>query len=91
MKIMDKLLDEFLKKWIKENNTEQAVYSSYHYDAMIAFAKHYHQIKVNNIALDDVSNRRELLIAFKEYLSELTMDLDSYTDKDILDNFESNL
>ena len=41
--------------------------------------------------LYSVSNQRELLIAFKEYLIELTMDLDSYTDKDILDDFESNL
>lgn len=59
MKIMDELLDEFLKTWKKENNTEEAVYSAYHYDAMIAFAKYYHQSKVNNGVLDDVINTCE--------------------------------
>ena len=42
------VVDDFLKKWRKDNNTEEAIYSSYHYDAMIAFAEHYHQSKVNS-------------------------------------------
>tara|TARA_R110000868_G_scaffold409280_1_gene694487 strand:- start:674 stop:970 length:297 start_codon:yes stop_codon:yes gene_type:complete len=39
---MDKLLEEFIKEWRLKNNTKDAVYSSYHYDAMTEFAKHYH-------------------------------------------------
>ena len=46
---MDKLLEEFIEDWRLENNTKDAIYSSYHYDAMTAFAKHYHsQRKVCN-------------------------------------------
>jgi hypothetical protein len=37
----EELVDKFIKKWRKENNTKEAVYSSYHYDAMIAFAEYY--------------------------------------------------
>ena len=33
-------VDEFLIKWKEENNTVDAVYSSYHIDAMEAYAKH---------------------------------------------------
>jgi len=40
---MDKLLEEFIKDWRLKNNTKDAIYSSYHYDAMIEFAKQYHQ------------------------------------------------
>ena len=32
-------IDEFVKDWREKNNTEDAVYSSYHYDAMEAYAK----------------------------------------------------
>jgi len=39
---MDKLLEEFIKDWRSKNNSKDAIYSSYHYDAMIEFAKHYH-------------------------------------------------
>jgi len=35
---MSKELDKFIEQWRKENNTEYAVYSSYHYDAMEAYA-----------------------------------------------------
>ena len=31
--------EEFIEQWRKENNTEGAVYSHYHYDAMEAYAK----------------------------------------------------
>tara|TARA_B110000977_G_scaffold142169_1_gene180369 strand:- start:986 stop:1246 length:261 start_codon:yes stop_codon:yes gene_type:complete len=41
--------------------------------------------------LPDVSDQRELLIAFMEYLSELTMGIDDYDQKELLDDFESNL
>ena len=34
------LVDDFVKQWRKENNTEEAVYAAYHYDAMVAFAEH---------------------------------------------------
>lgn len=70
MKIMDELLDEFLKTWKKENNTEEAVYSAYHYDAMIAFAKYYHQSKVNNGVLDDVISCKNLDDDFSEALND---------------------
>ena len=36
---MSEQVEEFIKKWCKENNTEEAVYSSYHLDAMLEFAK----------------------------------------------------
>ena len=49
---MDKLLEEFIKEWRLSNNTKDAIYSSYHYDAMIEFAKHYHAKK---LTLTDVS------------------------------------
>jgi hypothetical protein len=48
------LIDDFVSGWRKQNNNDAAVYSSYHYDAMIAFAEVYHQSKVNNVVLDDV-------------------------------------
>ena len=32
-------IDKFVQDWRKQNNTEDAVYSSYHYDAMEAYAK----------------------------------------------------
>ena len=41
--------------------------------------------------LHNVSNRRELLIAFMEHLSELSMGIDDYDQKELLDDFESNL
>ena len=65
---MDKLLDDFIKEWRKENNTEDAVYSAYHYDAMIAFAKLYAQQQVKNtVDLGSVSQQRELLLAFAKH------------------------
>ena len=35
------LVDNFVQKWRQENNTEEAVYAAYHYDAMVAFAEYY--------------------------------------------------
>lgn len=32
-------VEEFLKDWRKNNNTEDAVYASYHIDAMEAYAE----------------------------------------------------
>lgn len=32
-------VEEFLKEWKKENNTDEAVYSDYHIDAIEAYAK----------------------------------------------------
>ena len=43
---MEEMIDDFLKNWIIENNIRNTFYAPYHYDAMIAFAKHYHQSKV---------------------------------------------
>jgi len=51
---MDKLLEEFIKDWRLKNNSKDAIYSSYHYDAMIEFAKHYHS---QQLTLIDVVNR----------------------------------
>jgi hypothetical protein len=45
---MDKLLEEFIKDWRLKNNSKDAIYSSYHYDAMIEFAKHYHITSTKN-------------------------------------------
>ena len=55
---MDKLLEEFIKDWRLKNNSKDAIYSSYHYDAMIEFAKHYHS---QQLILSGVSKQRELL------------------------------
>ena len=56
-------IDKFVQDWRKQNNTEDAVYSSYHYDAMEAYARekvkefilfyNNRQSKVNTIALKD--------------------------------------
>ena len=39
--LAEDLVDDFVKQWRKENNTEDAVYAAYHYDAMVAFAEYY--------------------------------------------------
>lgn len=36
----EELIDGFIEQWRTENNTPEATYSSYHYDAMIAFVEH---------------------------------------------------
>ena len=38
------LVDNFVKEWRVKNNTEDAVYSAYHYDVMIAFAEYYNEL-----------------------------------------------
>jgi ABC-type branched-subunit amino acid transport system substrate-binding protein len=38
------LVDDFVKEWRVKNNTEDAVYSAYHYDAMVAFAEYYNEL-----------------------------------------------
>jgi hypothetical protein len=38
------LVDDFVKEWTVKNNTEDAVYSAYHYDAMIAFAEYFNEL-----------------------------------------------
>lgn len=40
----ENLVDDFVKEWRVENNTEDAVYSAYHYDAMIAFAEYFKEL-----------------------------------------------
>ena len=40
----ENLVDNFVKQWREKNNTEDAVYSAYHYDAMIAFAEYFKEI-----------------------------------------------
>lgn len=40
----ENLVDNFVKQWKEKNNTEHAVYSAYHYDAMIAFAEYYNEL-----------------------------------------------
>ena len=40
----ENLVDDFVKQWRKKNNTEDAVYSAYHYDAMIVFAEYFKEI-----------------------------------------------
>ena len=39
----ENLVDDFVKEWREKNNTEDAVYSAYHYDAMIAFAEYFNE------------------------------------------------
>ena len=64
---MDKLLEEFIKDWRLKNNSKDAIYSSYHYDAMIEFAKHYHS---QQLILSGVSQQRELLKKWWKYFDE---------------------
>ena len=40
----ENLVDDFVKEWRVKNNTEDAVYSAYHYDAMIAFAEYFNEL-----------------------------------------------
>ena len=40
----ENLVDNFVKQWREKNNTEDAVYSAYHYDAMIAFAEYFNEL-----------------------------------------------
>ena len=40
----ENLVDDFVKQWREKNNTEDAVYSAYHYDAMIAFAEYFKEL-----------------------------------------------
>lgn len=44
----ENLVDDFVKQWREKNNTEDAVYSAYHYDSMIAFAEYYNKILNQN-------------------------------------------
>ena len=46
-------LDKFLKQWKKENNTNDAVYSSYHIDAMEGYAEYHYKTKVEKMLLSD--------------------------------------
>jgi len=80
---MDKLLEEFIKDWRLKNNSKDAIYSSYHYDAMIEFAKHYHsqQLILSGVRCSDceieeiVEQNKDYVLGFytgdelKEYLS----------------------
>ena len=85
---MDKLLEEFIKDWRLKNNSKDAIYSSYHYDAMIEFAKHYHS---QQLILSGVSQQRELLIAFYKHLDS-NCGRDKFEDKQgFIDEFISNL
>ena len=40
----ENLVDDFVKQWREKNNTEDAVYSAYHYDAMVAFAEYFKEL-----------------------------------------------
>lgn len=40
----ENLVDDFVKQWIEKNNTEDAIYSAYHYDAMVAFAEYFKKL-----------------------------------------------
>jgi len=62
---MDKLLEEFIKDWRLKNNSKDAIYSSYHYDAMIEFAKQYH---AKQLTLTDVVEQSEQLVCDKKEL-----------------------
>lgn len=66
---MKEMIDDFLKNWIIENNIRNTFYAPYHYEAMEAFAKHYHQSKVNNGVLDDVISIKDVL-KFMVWLDE---------------------
>ncbi len=74
---MKEMIDDFLKNWIIENNIRNTFYAPYHYEAMEAFAKHYHQSKVNNGVLDDVisckncgSDKTKLIVEKRIYCDD---------------------
>jgi hypothetical protein len=83
---MDKLLEKFIKEWRLKNNTKDAIYSSYHYDAMIEFAKHYH---TQQLTLTDVSQQRELLKAYSDWHKKYRDS--SYFDPYNVDNYLNSL
>jgi len=77
---MDKLLEEFIKDWRLKNNSKDAIYSSYHYDAMIEFAKHYHshQLILSGVRLSLFNEVYDKFVEcenddeFTQYLNENT-------------------
>ena len=81
---MDKLLEEFIKEWRLKNNTKDAIYSSYHYDAMIEFAKHYH---TQQLILSGVSQRSELL-AFRKWQKDNWKDVYLYSNEFMISEFK---
>jgi hypothetical protein len=81
---MDKLLEEFIKDWRLKNNSKDAIYSSYHYDAMIEFAKHYHS---QQLILSGVSQQRELL-AFRKWQKDNWKDVYLYSNEFMIREFK---
>jgi hypothetical protein len=84
---MDKLLEEFIKDWRLKNNSKDAIYSSYHYDAMIEFAKHYHS---QQLILSGVSQQRELLLAYNEEVNQCMVDSQDILDERDVNEFLAN-
>ena len=84
---MDKLLEEFIKDWRLKNNSKDAIYSSYHYDAMIEFAKHYHS---HQLTLTDVSQQRELLLEYNEEINQCMVDSQDILEESDVDEFLAN-
>ena len=63
-------VEEFLIKWRKENNTELAVYSSYHIDAMEAYAIEYN--KTQQQTIDNLTKENtKLMEQLKDIKSQL--------------------
>jgi len=70
---MDKLLEEFIKDWRLKNNTKDAIYSSYHYDAMAEFAKEYHkeQLLINDVGSNKVVFKDKEIPNFNEWVKTM--------------------
>ena len=78
---MDKLLEEFIKDWRLKNNSKDAIYSSYHYDAMIEFAKHYHSQQLTiPIVMRSTLERKEA--EYKLACEWFETEYDSISDED---------
>ena len=59
------------------------------YEILTEFAEFYHQSKVNNGVLDDVSNRRELLKKWWKYFDEesVAVNCDEHEREEVINHF----
>jgi len=78
---------EYLKKHVGETNIPEEHYENEIGEIMDWYAEYYHQEKVKNLALCDVSQQRELLIAFANYIKLNNKKLRGKKTLDLVDYF----
>lgn len=67
----ENLVDDFVKQWREKNNTEDAVYAAYHYDAMIAFAEYYNE----QLNQNKMEKQKSVVEFLKEKLEDGHLDI----------------